>query len=423
MTERLLQYIWQFQYFNNRNLQTTQGESLQILYNGTYNTNQGPDFLNAKIKAGNTTWAGNIEVHINASDWQVHHHNNDKNYSNVILHVVWNDDAPELLPFPTLELQQLVSSVLLSRYEELMQSAQFIPCQEHIQSVSSLAFTAWKERLLVERLQQRALYIEKLLHKNKQHWEETFWWMIARNFGMKINSDAFEKIAFSIPLNILSKHKNQIHQLEALLMGQAALLDKNFEDDYPNLLRREYSFLQKKYVLQKAHAPLYFLRMRPANFPTIRLAQLAMLVHQSHHLFSFIKESVDIKQVQDLLNVTANDYWHYHYTFDEETVFKKKTLGEQMIKNILINTVIPVLYAYGYLNKNETYISKALLWLEQLASEKNAITRGFEQMGIQNKTSFDSQALIQLKNEYCNYKQCLQCAVGNQVLRMKDGQR
>ena len=418
MTERLLQYIWQFQYFNNRNLLTSQGESLQILYNGTYNTNQGPDFLNAKIKTGNTTWAGSIEMHINASDWKAHQHSTDKNYNNVILHVVWRDDNKNLqLPFPTLELQQHVSSLLLNRYEELMQSAQFIPCQPHIRNVPELILISWKERLLVERLQKRSFYIENLLQKNNQHWEETFWWMLARNFGIKINSDAFERIAQSIPVNILAKHKNQIQQLEALLMGQAALLDKIFDDDYPNMLRKEYNFLQKKYGLQKAHAPLYFLRMRPANFPTVRLAQLAMLVQHSHHLFSCVREADSLKAVQELLDVTANDYWHYHYIFDEATAFKKKTLGLQMIQNICINTIIPVIYAYGYLNSIEAYKIKALQWMEELSAEKNAITKGFQSMGIQNKSAYDSQALIQLKNEYCNYKHCLQCAVGNHLMK------
>lgn len=418
MTERLLQYIWQFQYFNARNLQTTQGESLQIIYNGTYNTNQGPDFLNAKIKTGSTTWAGNIEMHIKSSDWQLHQHSEDKNYKNVVLHVVWQNDATVLLPFPTLELQQLVSSVLLGKYEELMQSALFIPCQNHIKEVSALTFTAWKERMLIERLQQRALYIENLLAQNNQHWEESFWWMLAKNFGIKINADAFEKIAQSIPLAILAKHKNQVQQLEALLMGQAGILDKIFEDDYPNMLAREYNFLKKKYGLKKAHAPIYFLRMRPANFPTVRLAQLAALIQQSQHLFSIIKETGDINEIKKLLQVTANDYWHYHYMFDEQTAFKKKTLGDQMIQNILINTVVPMLYAYGYRHNNEQIKSKALVWIDQVSAEKNSIINGFHLLGIQNKSAFDSQALIQLKNNYCNYKLCLQCAVGNQVLRM-----
>lgn len=417
MTERLLQYIWQFQYYNNGHLQTTEGEPLQILQSGTYNTNQGPDFLNAKIRSGETTWAGNIEMHINASDWEIHEHSQDKNYSNIILHVVWKNDAVIALPFPTLELQERVSSILLKKYEELMQSTLFIPCQQHIRKVSTLTFIAWKERLLVERLQQRALHVQSLLAKNNQHWEESFWWMLAKNFGAKINADAFEKIAQTIPVTILAKHKNQVQQLEALLMGQAAMLDKNFKEDYPAMLRREYIFLQKKYSLQKAHAPLYFLRMRPANFPTIRLAQLAALIQQSQHLFSIIKEAIHLDDIKKLLSVTANDYWHYHYRFEEETSFKKKILGQQMIQNILINTVVPVIYAYGYLNNNEAYKNKALLWMEQITAEKNSITKGFQSLGVENKSAFDSQALIQLKNHYCNYKQCLQCAVGNQILK------
>ncbi|RYF89851.1 MAG: DUF2851 family protein [Chitinophagaceae bacterium] len=377
MTEKLLQYIWQFQHFNNRNLVSNRAEPLQVIFAGNLNSNQGPDFLNAKIKTGDTTWAGNIEIHVKASEWDAHGHSNDPNYRNIILHVVWQNDLPDVLPFPTLELQPHTAITLLNRYDELMHSAQFIPCQQHIRNVGGLSFTAWKERLAVERLQARAQHIQELLQKNNQHWEEVFWWMLARNFGMKINMGSFERIAQSLPLTILARHKNQIHQLEALLMGQAGLLDKIFEDDYPNLLRREYQFLQKKYSLRKAHAPLYFLRMRPANFPSIRLAQLAMLVHQSHHLFSIIKENESLRAVQELLNVTANDYWHYHYKFDEETAFRQKNLGQQMIENICVNTIVPMLFAYGHFNKQTNLVQKALAWLGELSAEKNAISQGF----------------------------------------------
>ncbi|RYY70308.1 MAG: DUF2851 family protein [Chitinophagaceae bacterium] len=417
MTEKLLQYIWQFQYFNTRNLHSTADEEIHVIQNGIYNTNQGPDFINARIRLGNTEWAGSIEMHVKASDWTLHKHTGDPNYRNVILHVVWEDDIRETLPFPTLALQSHVSNMLLEQYEALMQSPQFIPCQPHISNVPPLIITSWKERLLIERLQHRSVYIEKLLVSTRQHWEEVFWWMLARNFGVKINADSFEKIARTIPVNVLAKHKSQLIQLEAILMGQAALLDTTFEEDYPNMLRKEYNFLQKKYRLVKAHAPLYFLRMRPANFPSIRLAQLAMLIHESIHLFSVIRETVNVKEVEKLLGVTANDYWHYHYSFDEQTGFKPKVLGKQMIDNILINTVIPMLYAYGYLNAKEDMKQKALRWMEQVAAEKNSITKGFEGLNIENKTAFDSQALIQLKNEYCNYKHCLQCSVGNSILK------
>jgi len=417
MTERLLQYIWQFQYFNKVNAETTDGQRIQVIQAGTCNTNQGPDFLNAQIKIAGTTWAGNVELHLHTSDWELHAHSQDKNYSNVILHVVWDHDTDLGLSFPTLELKQLIPKLLLKKYEELMQGAQFIACEKQLNHVSPLILVAWKERLLVERLQYKALYIKDLLSRNNMHWDEICWWMLARNFGMKVNSEAFEQMAQSIPINILAKHKSQLIQLEALLMGQAGLLDAEFKEDYPIMLQKEYSFLQQKYQLKKIHTALYLLRMRPANFPTIRLAQLAALIHQSEHLFSKIKETTEFSAIEKLFKVTANDYWHCHYVFDEPTVFKKKNLGKQMINNILVNTVVPVLYAYGYFNNDEKYKLKAMQWMAHIAAEKNSITDSFASLGIENKTAYDSQALIQLKHAYCDQKRCLQCAIGNKILK------
>lgn len=417
MTERLLQYIWQFQYFNYSDLQTEEGELLQIIHPGTFNTNQGPDFSDAKIKINDTTWAGSIELHTKTSDWKNHKHSDDKNYKNVILHVVWQQDVNLNLPCSTLVLEDKIPKLLLTKYDELMQSGQFIPCEKHIYQVNSLSWQSWKERLLVERLEKRTQAILDHQKKNSNHWEETFWWLLAKNFGAKLNSTAFEKVAQSIPVNMLAKHKAQIHQVEALLFGQAALLEVDFTEDYPKLLQKEYQFLKKKYNLQKIEAAMIFLRMRPSNFPTIRLAQLAMLVHNSLHLFSKIKESSDIKSIKQLLDVTANDYWHYHYVFDETTAFKKKKLGDEMISNILINTVVPVLFAYGHYHGENSYKDKALQWLEDIKAEKNSITKGFESLQVENKTAFDSQALIQLKNEYCNKKRCLDCSVGSKLIR------
>ena len=419
MTERLLQYIWQFQYFNTNELLTIEEETVQVIHPGTYNTNQGPDFIDAKIKIGNTIWAGSVELHIHSSDWKNHKHSGDNNYKNVILHVVWQHDADLKLPFSTLRLEDKVSKFLLAQYNGLMHAGQFIACEKMIHQLNELVWLSWKERLLVERLQNRSLIVFEHLKKNNNHWEETFWWMLAHNFGIKVNSHAFEKIAQSISINILAKHKNQIHQLEALLFGQAGLLEGNFIEDYPTMLQREYRFLKKKYQLQKVEAPLYFLRMRPANFPSVRLAQLAVLVHTSLHLFSLVKESRSLAAIKKLLNVTANDYWHYHYMPDELSAFKKKNLGVQMMDNILINTIAPVVFAYGMYHSEDRYKDKALQWLLEIAAEKNAITKGFDKLGIENKNAFDSQALIQLKNEYCNKKKCLDCAVGNKLLKDK----
>lgn len=416
MTEGLLQYIWQFNYYHASGLLTTESVPVQVFQPGMINTNQGPDFLNAKIRIGETTWVGNVELHIRASEWNEHNHSSDPNFSNVILHVVWTEDEKLNLPFPTLILQDRVSSVLLTRYEELMLGTRFIPCGQHIGKANEIVLSLWKERMLIERLQHRTTSIIDLLNSNNTDWEETCWWLLARNFGLKVNSDSFEKIAHSIPLKILCKHKNQIHQIEALLLGQAGTLDKKFAEAYPNMLRKEYMFLQKKYRLQKVYYPLYYLRMRPANFPTVRLAQLAALLHSSYHLLSNIVSANKIDDLRQILNVTANDYWHYHYLFDEVTAFAKKNLGKQMIDNILINTCIPLVYSYGYYNNNEDLKLKAVDWIGEVAAEKNAITRGFENLGMANKNAHDSQALIHLKNNYCNQKACLNCGIGNAVL-------
>ena len=426
MTERLLQFIWQFQYFNKTELLTASGETVQIIFPGQYNTNQGPDFSDAKIKIGKTTWAGTVELHIKTSDWTKHNHQHDKNYNNVILHVVWEDDTSALRQaqssvlkneIPVAELKGRVSTFLLQRYEELMNAESFIPCEKSINTVRDITWKSWKDRLLVERLLRKSKIVETYLQQNNYHWEETFWWLLARNFGMKVNADAFEAIAKSIPINILAKHKGQINQLEALLMGQAGLLEGKLTDDYSKLLQREYKFLKEKYKLKPIHQPVHFLRMRPGNFPTIRLAQLAMLITESAHLFSKIKATAAVKDVAKWFDVTANDYWHYHYRFDETSAFKEKKLGAAMIDNIIINTVAPVLFAYGNYHNEDKYKQKALQWLEQTDAEKNAITKGFQQLGIENKTAFDSQGLIELKNEYCNKKRCLDCGVGNVILK------
>ena len=416
MTERLLQFIWQLQYFNKGQLQTTAGETIQIFFPGNYNTDQGPDFNDAKIKIGTTIWAGNVELHLRSSDWKKHNHHHDKNYDNVILHVVWEDDFPDY-NIPVLKLNNRIAKILLQRYEELMNTKGFIPCEKIIASIKPIVLHSWKERLLAERLIRKSAIVETFLNQNSHHWEETFWWLLARNFGIKINADSFEAMARSIPLNILAKHKNQIHQLEALLMGQSNLLNDKFKEDYPIMLQKEYGFYKSKYNLRQTAYTPFFLRMRPGNFPTIRLAQLAMLIHQSAHLFSKIKETGSLKDAKKWLDVTANDYWHYHYRFDEPSSFKKKNLGEAMTDNILINTVCTVLFAYGHFNNEQKYKDKALQWMEEITAESNSITKGFQQVGLQNKSAYDSQALIELKNEYCSKKRCLDCAVGNALLK------
>ena len=416
MNEKLLQYIWQFQLYNKKELFTTDDKPLQILQHGNYNTNQGPDFLNASIIIDTIKWAGNIELHVYAGDWLKHNHQTDKNYTNVILHVVWNNDVAVNNGIPVFVLKERVAKLLLDKYTNLMQQALQRNCYNFLPVLNQLGWSSWKERLVIERLQRKAGSMLTSLQKNNNSWEEVFWQKIAANFGTKVNSDFFEAIAASIPSTILSKHKNQINQLEALLLGQANLLNADVTDSYARMLKKEYLFLRKKHNLTTLFMQPHFLRMRPANFPTIRLAQLAMLINNSTHLFSKIKEIENIDALKNLFNVTANDYWHYHYSFDEETPHKPKHLGEQMVQNIIINTIIPLIFAYGNYIKDEKYNERALQFLQVLAPEINNITKSWKGFA-DNKCAFDSQALIELTNNYCSLQKCLQCAVGNKILR------
>ncbi len=416
MTEKLLQFIWAFGYFNKSALTTTEGEPLSILLPGTINKNAGPDFLNAKIRIGATTLAGTVELHLKTSDWRRHRHGGDVNYNNVILHAVLEHDE-SVNGIPVLELSPRISTLLLERYRFFMDTASAIPCGANIQGVKELTWKAWKERLVVERLTRKAAAVNHLFEQSNHHWEETWWWMLARAFGGNVNSEAFEAMARSVSVNLLAKHKASLHQLEAMLLGQAGLLDDDFGDEYPKLLQREYVFLKKKYSLQPAVILVQFLRMRPVSFPTIRLAQLAALLQQSTHLFSKIIEAENLDEIQQSFTVTANDFWHYHYTFKQASAYKPKTLGADTINHIVINTIAPVLFAYSQYHKSESGKEKALRWLEETAPETNSITKEFSAIGIENKTAFDSQALIELKNQYCSEKRCLECSVGNYLLR------
>lgn len=422
MNEKLLQFIWQFQYYNRQELTTTSGEPLTIATSGKHNLNQGPDFLDAYIHIGNIRFAGNIELHVKASDWYKHRHQIDEQYNNVILHVVWENDVEIVTEngthLPTLILQDRVPKLLLERYKQLMQSAN-IPCHSiTTTTLSELGWHAWKERLVAERLERKSKKVLAYLEATKQHWEEVFWIMLAGNFGIKVNAELFEAMAQTISVNILAKHKHQIHQIEALLLGQANLLNDFYSDAYAILLQKEYRFLQKKYQLQPVLIRPNFLRMRPANFPTIRLAQLAMLIVNSVHLFSKIKEQNDVGVVKQLFEVTANDYWHTHYQFDTESEFLEKKLGASTIDNLLINTVIPVLFAYGLHMQDEAIKEKAIKWLMAVKKRTNTITKQWQHQDVAIVSAFDSQALIELTNNYCAQKRCLECAVGNRIFKM-----
>ncbi len=421
MQEKLLQFIWQFQYFNKTSLTTVEGNELHIHHPGTLNSDQGPDFSGARITIDDKEWAGSVEVHVKSSLWVQHHHSSDNNYRKVILHVVWqHDQAIENLinsKIPTLEIQPLVSTILLNKYNRLLNTCAFVPCEKFLPALSEIEWTAWKERLAVERLQKKVNAVLQNLETANGHWEQVFWWQLAASFGGKVNASLFEEVARSIPLPVLARHKNQIHQVEALLFGQAGLLSVSFTNDYPLLLQREYNFLSKKYSLIPVTIPAQFLRMRPAAFPTIRMAQLAKLVNQASHLFSKIIKTEKVEEVIQMFNVTANDYWHYHYHFNDTNNFLPKQTGKAFINLVVINSIIPVMYAYGVYKNDMVLKTRAVDWLNNLPPEQNNITRAWKFLGVSNKSALDSQSLLQLKNGYCNLIKCLHCAVGSKILR------
>jgi hypothetical protein len=361
---------------------------------------------------------GHVELHLKTSDWYRHAHQLDRNYDNVVLHVVWKNDQPGRdTRIPVFSLESKVPMLLLSQYEYWMNNGGFIACGSQIGEVSRIIWISWRERLLAERMQRKSAMIFSFLLQTSQHWEETFWWLLARNFGAALNFEPFEALAKTLPVTVLARHKNNLPVLEALFFGQCGLLEGDFDDDYPTMLQREYMHLKAKYKLQPIRPAVHFLRTRPVNFPTVRLAQLAMLIHQSNHLFAFIKETVQLSDVKKWLAVTASEFWDHHYTFHKRSVYKSKKLGNQMIDTIIINTVVPVLFAYGLLHNEEQYKNRALNWLDELEPEMNAITHGYTELGIVNKSACDSQALLELKSHYCDAKKCLDCGVGNALLK------
>lgn len=422
MRESLLHFLWRTRRFDARNLSTFDGQALEILHPGEYNTDAGPDFFNARIRIGDTIWAGNVEMHIRASEWLLHRHDEDRAYDNVILHVVMSVDKLIELPsgerLPALEMRDRIPPKLMESYQRLESEQAWIPCQGFFRQVPEIIRLNWLDRLLVERLEQKTTYIAETLHTTENHWEETFYRLLARNFGLKVNAEPFEMLARSIPLLILAKHKNKLFQLEALLFGQAGFLEGVFEDDYPKALAKEYRHLRVKYDLTPLSAKQWkFLRLRPANFPTVRLAQFAVLVHQSEHLFSQMLEAETLRELENLFDVEAGEYWQKHYLFDKNAVHQPKLLGRDFVHLLLINTIMPCMFHYGKMKQLPDYQDKALRLMEALPAESNVLLDGWANLGIKARNAYQSQALLHLKTRYCDAKRCLECAVGNAILK------
>lgn len=422
ITEEFLHFIWQYQLINAAAFKTLKGEPIQVIQAGTHNKNSGPDFSLAKIKINNTLWAGNIEIHVKTSDWIKHKHQYDKKYENLILHIVYENDLSESdfqqFNFPVAEIKGLIDTNLSEKYKNIIQHKGKIPCEQLIDGIDTFRFKSGLNRLAVERLQAKAEKVMALLQANNNSWEETMYQFVARTFGLKINAEPFEKLAKRLPLKIIGKHKNNFNQIEALLFGTAGLLNNNLNDDYGKNLHKEFQFLKAKYHLQPLEKhEWHFLRLRPAAFPTIRLAQFAKLLYESVHLFSKIKTNAEHKYIQQLFKVNVSDYWLTHYTFDTLSEKRNKSLGSSAINLVILNAIVPVLFAYGQYTDNETIKENALQLLENISAEKNSIIKDWETIKYKAENALESQALIQLRNEYCNKKRCLNCHVGTYMLK------
>ncbi len=436
MSEEFLHYLWKFQNFNKVGLATTEGEVVTILHPGIHNHNAGPDFGDARIQIGQQLWAGNVEMHINSSDWAKHGHQNDEAYGNVILHVVYEDDKEVLdqndRPIPTVILKGLFDEYLYWRYEQLVGTRDVIPCAQQFPQVDSFIKETMLERVLVERLEQKSALIEDLWQKNNKDWNETFYQWMARGFGLKVNAEPMLVLARSVPQSILAKHKDNLFQLEALLFGVSGMLEpfdtipagqesprvRDEDDDYAQQLNKEFQFLKSKYGLESLKPSIWkFSKLRPPSFPGVRIGQFAALIHRSENLFSKVLGTGSLKVLSQLLSDSPSIYWREHYRFGVKHARTKAGMGEAFQQTLIINVIIPFLFIYGRIKDELFYRQRALDLLDQMAPENNKITRIYKELGLEIKSGYQSQAAIQLYNAYCSTKKCLNCSVGIHLIK------
>ena len=421
MKEDFLHHVWQFKKFDIANLKTTKGESIQILNSGQYLQLAGPDFFNAQLIIGNQKWAGNVEIHLKSSDWYVHNHEKDSNYDSVILHVVWEYDVPifrkDNSEIPTVELKEYVALSDLHKYQSLVSQKSWIYCENELQNVDNFIYKNWQERLFFVRLERKSQLIFELVETSNQDWEAVLFYLLAKNFGLNTNGELFFKVAKSIPFHVIRKESFSLESLEALLLGQANLLSHDFQDSYAKELQKSYAYLVQKYQLQeKVIGSVEFFKHRPDNFPTIRLAQLANLYFHRKNLFSLVMNSTSISELYQIFNLCVSKYWETHYNFDKESSKKMKKLSKSFIDLLVINTIIPLRFAYARSQNKE--ITQELIDLATLIpAEQNVIIEKFKIFGFQVNNVYESQALLELKKNYCDHKKCLDCTIGHFILK------
>lgn len=431
--EQLLHYTWKHKLYPLKELTTSDGQRVEIVDPGLHNRNAGPDFFNAKIRIGSTMWVGNVEIHDKSSDWYQHGHDKDSRYDNVVLHVAAELDTEvmksngEYVP----QLQLSVPDDVLTHYDELQKTDEYPPCYKVIPDLSALIIHSWMAALQTERLEQKTEAIRKRAELCNGSWEDAYFVTLARNYGFGINGEVFEQWAYNIPLNAVAHHRDDLFQIEAIFMGQAGLLELDsipeyyqkdaLNDGYFAKLRNEYQYLAHKFSMKPIDFKLWrFLRLRPQNFPHIRISQLANLYYQQKAGLSQLMECETLDELKNVLKSQVTPYWETHYTFGSTSPKNEKHLSYGSINLLMINTAIPMLFAYGRHTSKEVLCDRAFDFLEQLKAENNHIIRMWQQVGLPVKTAGDSQALIQLKKEYCDKKECLRCRFGYEYLRRKE---
>ena len=436
ITEKLLHYVWKNQWFAKETLKTVRNQPLSIINQGFSHQDAGPDFKQAIIQIDGITWAGNVEIHIRSSDWYKHRHQDNLKYNSVILHIVYEHDRDvfigEQTPLPTLELQKLISSQLLLRYNQLMYTAHPLPCEAYMNKIPALTLQSFSTRLAFDRLVRKQAQIFEILHGFSEDWEQTLFYILCQSFGFKTNAPAFEMLGKTLPYKILKKHTDSHLQVSALIFGQAGLLDEELEDAYYQALQNEYLYLKYKYKLIPIHAKYWnLLRLRPHNFPCIRLAQLAEIIFRHRDLFEQIMTlgkaclaptGITMPQkldyFQNLFIHKPDEYWNTHYYFGKTSREAEKIMGETSFHLLLINALIPFLYACGRFTGNEKLQEYSMQLLELLPFEQNHITKKYQSLGFCAKHAGDSQALLELHHEYCEKKGCIECVVGQRIVSM-----
>ncbi|MDB4198987.1 DUF2851 family protein [Polaribacter sp.] len=422
MNEDFLQYVWRYKMFSKVDFKTTDNAHLSIIKSGLHNKNAGPDFLNAQLKIDGQTWIGNVEMHLKASDWYLHNHEKDLNYDAVILHVVWENDVDIYMknnkPIPTLVLKNLIDETVLNNYKNLfLAPTNWLPCKNAISTVDKFIFNNWKERLFFDRLERKSVEINVLLQQENNNFEAVLFQLLIKNFGLKVNGNSFLRLAQSVDYSVIKKLSFHTNQLAALLFGQAGFLEEETEDEYQKELRKEYDYLKHKFKLN--HIPkneFSFFRMRPNNFPTIRIAQLVSLFKKHQNLFSKLIAIDNLKEFYELFTIVVNPFWQTHYNFESISKKSPKKITTSFVDLLIINTIIPLKFLFQK-SRGELDEEFFLVLLKKMKPEKNNIISKFSEIGVSSKNAFDTQALLELKNNYCAPKRCLECAIGNAILK------